>query len=68
MGLGVAALIAAVLLGPIGLAIAVIVLARRSYRSDTDRICAWVGVVIGSLWTLCCCPSILTSLLSGNGS
>ncbi len=67
-GLGVAALILALILGPIGLVIAVVALQRRPRRDDTDRVCAWIGLAIGSSWTLLCGCSLLSNLFTHTGT
>jgi hypothetical protein len=66
-GLGVAALIVGLGCAPAGLVLAIVSLARGERQSQADRICAWVGLVIGGLSTLACGLMALAGMLESFG-
>ena len=63
-----AAVVVAVILGPAGIFLAVIMLKQGRAYSHTDRTCAWLALGIGAAWILLCGCSILGTLLPGTGT
>ncbi|MFI6227930.1 hypothetical protein ACIBCR_11520 [Micromonospora echinospora] len=57
IGPGVAALITAIVLGPVGLVLSIVTLAQTSSRRE-DRLYALAGVAIGVFWMLLCAVAL----------